>query len=130
MSEGNVEIVKRIYAAWEQGDFSSADWADPDIEYSLPDPERALEQGVGAMARAWGRWVSSFQDYKVKGHEFIDVGDQVLVVQTFHGRGRSSGASIDGIQGAAVLTLRDGKVTRFVGYTDLDQAFAEAGIER
>jgi ketosteroid isomerase-like protein len=36
MAEQNIETVKQIYAAWEHGDFSSTDWADPEIEYSVP----------------------------------------------------------------------------------------------
>jgi ketosteroid isomerase-like protein len=128
ISEKNVEIVKRTYSAWEQGDFSAIDWADPEIEYSLPDPEGTVERGVEAMRREWGRFVSSFEGFRVEPREFIDAGDKVVVVQAFHGRGRASGVSIDEMPGAAILTVRDdGKVTRFEGYSSPEEALEAAG---
>jgi hypothetical protein len=33
----NVELVRSICRAWESGDYSSADWAHPDLEYVYAD---------------------------------------------------------------------------------------------
>ena len=55
--EENVEIVRSIHRAWEKGDFSSADWADPDIEYSPPH-DRRLSRGVTEMGRRFGEWIA------------------------------------------------------------------------
>jgi hypothetical protein len=35
MSRENVEIARSTYAAWSPGNFSSLDWADPEIEYRM-----------------------------------------------------------------------------------------------
>lgn len=127
MSEANVEIVKGIYAAWERGDFSSVDWADPEIEYSVPGPEGA-ERGIEAMSRSWREWLRVFKGFSVVPEEFHDAGDQVVVIQKFAGEGRGSGISVEHLPGAAVLTLRDGNVVRFRGYVDPDAALADAGV--
>jgi ketosteroid isomerase-like protein len=129
MSEANVEIVKEIFSAWERGDFTSNDWADPEIEFSIPGPDLHVHRGIEAAGRAWAEWLGAFDEFSVAGEEFFDAGDKIVVQQVFRGKGKGSGIPIDEIPGAAVFTLRDGKVTRFQGYVTLEEALASAGIE-
>jgi ketosteroid isomerase-like protein len=128
MSQQNVEIVKRIFARWERGDFSSVDWADPEIEYVVPGPDPQVHRGIEAMNRSWGEWLEVFEDMTVHLKEIREAGDRVVIDQDFRGRGRGSGIPVD-LPGAAVFTFRDGKVIRFAGHTNLESALKEAGID-
>jgi ketosteroid isomerase-like protein len=128
MSEANVEIVKGIFEAWGRGDFSSVEWADPEIEFSIPGPDPHVHRGVESMGQAWAEWLGAFDEFSVAGEDYYDAGDKVVVKQVFHGKGKGSGVPIDEIPGATVLTLRDGKVICFEGHTTLEAALASAGL--
>jgi ketosteroid isomerase-like protein len=129
MSEENVEIAREIYRAWERGDFSSNQWADPDIEFFIgAGPDEAVHHGVEALGRAWGDWLSAWEDFKVESREFRDAGDEVLVLHEFGGRGKTSGASVEAMSGASHFTFRDGRVVRLAVYTDQAEALEAAGL--
>jgi ketosteroid isomerase-like protein len=126
MSDANVEVVKAIFRAWERGDFSSVEWADPEIEFSIPGGH--VHRGLDSMGRAWAEWLDAFDEFSVAAQGFHDAGDKVVVDQIFRGKGKGSGIPIDELPGAAVFTLRDGKVTRFEGHITLEAALASAGL--
>jgi ketosteroid isomerase-like protein len=129
MSDANIEVVKAIFRDWGRGDFTSPDWADPEIEFTLPGPDRHVHRGIESMARAWADWLGVFDDLSIVGAAFYDAGDKVVVEQIFRGQGKGSGIPIDEIGGASVVTLRDGKVIRFEGHVTLEEALASAGID-
>ena len=129
MSAENVELVRRIYSAWERGDFSESWWCAEDFEFQLPDgPYPGIHHGAAGMARAWREWLQGWRSFHTRLVQVRDLGDRVLAVNRFGGEGRTSGLVPDAL-GATVWDIRDGKVTRLAPYVRLENALADLGIE-
>jgi ketosteroid isomerase-like protein len=129
----NVDLVRSIYAAWERGDFSSAEWADPEIEFVAtegPDPSRST--GVAAMAERWRQWMASWDNYRSEAEEYRELdSERVLVLMRHGGRGKTSGMEVEQLDrwGTNLFQIRDGKVVRLTLYWDRDRALTDLGIE-
>jgi hypothetical protein len=55
MTSSNLEFVRSLFDAWGRGDFSSTDWADPEIEFVLADgPDSSATSTAGAACPSWG----------------------------------------------------------------------------
>jgi ketosteroid isomerase-like protein len=133
MSQENLELVRSIFAAWERGDYSSAEWAHPEIELVAADgPTPGSWTGVAAMAEAWRETLSAFEELLSEADEYRALDDErVLVLMHFSGRGKTSGLEVGDIhmKGANLFHVRDGKVSRLVTYWDRERAFADVGLE-
>src|SRR5262245_52192343 len=113
MSEENVEIARQMYAAWERGDFSSVEWADPTIEFrSGSGADEAVHHGTEEIGQAWTEWLSAWDEFRVEAEEFLDLADDVLVLAKIGGRGKASGTRVEGVLGGNLLSFRNGKVVR------------------
>ena len=132
MVSENLDLVRSIYAAWERGDYSSAEWADPEIEYVVADgPSPGTWTGLAGMAEGFRDWVSAWEAYRVEADEYRELADErVLVLVRNTGRGKTSGLELGQMrtEGANVFHVRDGKVTRYVIYFDRERAFADLGL--
>jgi ketosteroid isomerase-like protein len=124
--------VQSIYAGLERGDYSSADWAHPDIEFVLADgPEPGRWRGPAGMAEAWRGFLSAWEGAHTKVEEYRELdGTRVLVLEEFSARGKASGLEVGQMRtkGAALFQVRDGKVARLVVYWDRERALAELGL--
>src|SRR5262245_2323883 len=129
MSQENVEIAEEIYRAWERGDFSSVEWAARDIEFMLRSgADEAVHRGTEAIGPAWEEWLREWDEFRVEAEEFLDLGDDVLVLVKFGGRGKTSGTPIAGLLGGNLLSFRNGKVVRLVTFSDRNDALEAAGL--
>jgi ketosteroid isomerase-like protein len=129
MSE-NLDLVRSIYAAWERGEFSSTDWADPEIAFAIvggPDPGRW--HGLNGMAEGWRGWVAAWDDYRAEADAYRELdGGRVLVLGRMGGRGKTSGAGVE-TEFANVLEVRDGSVVALTLYSNRRHAFADLGLK-
>jgi len=128
----NLDLVRSIVAAWERGDFSSAEWADPEIEFVMADgPESRTWTGVAAMAAAWFGRLDAYEDFRAKAEEYRELDDErVLVFNLQSGRGKTSGMDIGhiGAEGAALFHVRRVRVTRLVIYGERKHALDDLGL--
>jgi ketosteroid isomerase-like protein len=134
MSQENVDLARSVYAGWERGDYSSAEWADAEIEYEFADgPTPGAWKGLEGMAEGVRSFLSVWQDWRFAAEEYMELpGDRVLVLTLYSGRGKKSGLEVGQLQskGASVFHIRDGKVTKLVAYLDRQSALADLGLER
>jgi ketosteroid isomerase-like protein len=133
MLQENVELVRSISAAHERGDYGSAEWAHPDIEYVIVGGlTEGSWKGRAAMARAAGDLFSVWSEHRTVVEEVRPLdGERVLMLGYTTGRGKTSGVELDAAQRqvAALYQVRDGKVIRHVVYMDRADALAELGLE-
>ena len=129
MSRENVELVRLICSAWERGDYGSAEWAHPEIEFVAADGlSPGALTGRAGMAEGWRAWLGAWDEFHQEADEYRQIdGERVLVVFRATGRGKMSGLEMHS-RTAGVFHVQGGKVTRFVGYLDVERAFADLGL--
>jgi ketosteroid isomerase-like protein len=133
MASANLELVRSIYAAWERGDWSSAEWAHPEIEFVRADgPDRGESRGLAGMAEYWRDFLSAWEEWRVEVDEYRELDDErVLVLLKNSGRGKSSGLELGqmGTKAANLFHIRGDKVTRLVVYwEDRERALTDLGL--
>jgi ketosteroid isomerase-like protein len=132
MSE-NLDLVRSIYAAWERGDFSTAEWANPEIEFVIADgTDPGVWTGIAGLAGAWREILSVWNDLRMEVDDYRPLDDErVLALPTWSGRARTSGLDLSEMPwaGASLFHMRDGKVVKLVLYWDRDRALADLGLK-
>jgi ketosteroid isomerase-like protein len=134
----DVELVRSIFAEWERGGFfRSAEWADPGMTFAIADGPTAGEwTGLRAIVQSWQQWLQAWSNFRIESAECHAVNDErVLALIRVSGAGRASGlelATMDG-KGAALFTVREGRVKRLETYTERvyftrGEALADLGL--
>jgi ketosteroid isomerase-like protein len=124
MSQENVEVVRRAYAAWERGDYvPQAFWADGLEWHASPDdPDTAATRGRAAVYTVLHEWLDHLGPYEAE-FEFTDAGDEVLVCM----RALLEGAKSP-LLAYHACRVSDGKVHRVRAYSQRAEAFKAVGL--
>ena len=125
MAPGNADLIRPIYEEFGRGNFRfSFDVYDPHMEWGWSDEFPGLsgvyEDGRDPNPRLHS-WLSAWEDWRVEVEEYLELGNHVVVLANYHGRGKGSGVEIHQ-QGAHVFELRDGKVVRLEIFADRQKA--------
>lgn len=130
MPQQSIELIRRLYDSFGKGDVPAViGQLDQEIEWNEAEnfiyadrnpyvgPQAVLE---GVFMRLGSEW----EGFSVAPEEWLDAGNHVVVLGTYTGRHRETGAEVRA-QFAHVWGVRSGRVVRFQQYTDTKQ-FADA----
>ena len=131
MSKENVEIAKRAVDAFNRGDMDEVfALLDPKVRWTTaddePDPQtyvghEGVRQLIASLLDIWE------QGFTVKAHEFIDLGDIVVMPFTAPVQARGSGVALNAEE-THVFTMHRGKIVRVREYRTKDAALQALGV--
>jgi ketosteroid isomerase-like protein len=130
MSQENVEIVRRGFEAWEQGDLeANLRLVDEDVVCCrvapLIDPK--TYHGLEGYLEFASEWMEPYEDLELHPNEYIDAGDKVVVEVAQEGHLAGSDQPMKGTFWF-LMTVHDGKLIRFEIYGGREQALEAAGL--
>jgi hypothetical protein len=132
MSQENVEIVREVFEASTGGAWERvAHLIDPEVEFRGTIgglEEGRVAHGVPQIIQQFETEdLEAWEERRLEPEEFIDAGDEVVVLMHEYRRGRGSGVELES-DTAVVFAVRDGRVARIQGYMDRNAALEAAGL--
>ena len=107
-----MEVVRRLFTAFSRGDATAMlSELDPDVVLHVEEGAAGVYRGHEGATKTYADWTEDFDDFEVVAEEFLDKGDDVVVRTRQTGRGKSSGAPMEGVFWF-VCQVREGKVVR------------------
>ena len=130
ISEQNVEVIERVLAAGNSGDFETIlalhhpDWEGVIAqEYPVAGTWRGLEGLRGFVEE----WLEAWDEFRIEPDEFIDGKDAVVVAVRYWGRGKGSGVEITD-RWFYAYKLRDGKIIGWRPWPNRTEALRAVGL--
>ena len=125
----NLDLVRRIYAAFGQGDLEGILVAlDPQVSWRTPGapdlPTGGLRHGLQAVREFFPLLLNTFDIAEFQPHDFLAAGDKVVVLGTSREGPKGSGRLVD-FRWVHVFTFRDGKIVAFEEPADVSELVME-----
>jgi uncharacterized protein len=114
VAPGNSDLLRPIY--------------DPDMEWGWSEEFPGLAgvyKDPSDPNRRLRAWLSEWDHWRAVADDFVEIGDHVVVLATYTGRGKASGVEIEQ-EGAHVFRFRDGRVVRLEIFADRQKALDSA----
>jgi ketosteroid isomerase-like protein len=134
MSRENVERLRGLYAEWAKGNlWALRDIAAPDIEWEWAEAMASLfggprvYRGLEEIGQATLEWLAAWDSYWMTAEEFIEAGEDVVVLMQLHARAAETESVIEQ-RVVAVWRMRNGKAVGVRYYTDRSEALEAAGL--
>ena len=93
MAFKHLELVRSVLAAWEQGDYRSLAWADPEVEFAIADgPAPRRWTGLDGMAAGWRELLSAWTKARGEAEAYLVLDDErvLVLVRLTAGQGKTS----------------------------------------
>ncbi len=84
--------------------------------------------GLAGFRQTWLEWLGPWESYRADIDRVIDCGDDVLVITNDYGRKPGMTAEVR-LLGAAVWTVRDGRIAKAYFYADRQDALDALGVD-
>lgn len=131
MSRESVEVVWRMVDAFNQGDLQGMlDLAAPDFEMHPSgrwmDMDRVY-RGPEGWLEFWQTFHAAWESISVTVERIEDLGEHVLALGAFEGKGRGSGVETR-VEGAWLVTPRAGRVVGLRSFASWAEALKAADL--
>jgi ketosteroid isomerase-like protein len=131
MSQENVELARKLVDAYSRGDLEQT------LEHVASEGEfhpsglfvdtEDVYRGREGWSEFWHRFRAAWETITISVDRIEDLGERVLVLGTFHGKGHGSGVEVTR-PSAWLLTFRGSLIAEIWSFADWKEGLEAAGL--
>jgi ketosteroid isomerase-like protein len=131
VSRENVEVIERVYAAWNRDDMDAVlEDVDPAMEWwdRDDDPDATVHRGLDGVRDQISGIRDAWVEFQITPRELIDTGDFVVAPYQALAKGRTSGMELV-VDEVHVFRVRAGKIVELREYREKAEALKAVDLE-